>query len=630
MKIHLLASAEILETLQKGIRLLEPDLAIELSSEGVPLYVEQKKGPLIVKRTAEKSTIIYEEPIQFYRALCLWIENYKKHAEFEQVEEKHFKMTGVMPDLSRNAVLKKEQLYFFLRKMAVMGLNTLLLYIEDIYEIEDEPYFGYMRGRYTQEELKQVDDYAHALGIEVIPAIQTLAHLQTALRWNDRRNIKDTEDILLVGEKETYRFIDKMITAATRPFRTKRIHIGMDEAMDLGLGRYLELNNYQHRFAIMMKHLDEVMKLTTEKKLEPMIWSDMFFRIASKNNEYYDEEGIIPQEVVEQIPREVQLVYWDYYHSEQAHYQLFLKKHKDLGSNPIFAGGAWTWNGIAPNYGRAFVNSEAALKACKSEGIEEVFLTLWADNGAETPLTTALPVMQLYAEYTYKQEINQEELAERLLGCTGMKLEYFMLLNEFDEVPSVGKNNLMSSSPSKFILWQDILTGLFDANIKTLELGKHYRRLYEKLAQLQNCESDYISLFDFYKQLAKVLATKAEIGINLKRAYDQKDKQRMAIHVEQLKSLKEDMKYLHEKHNRLWFELYKPFGWEVLDIRYGGASARIDTAISRIKSWLKDEGVIIEELEAERLVYDAKYDIAEGFLGTEKYHHIVTTGHLSH
>ncbi|MGO4994982.1 beta-N-acetylhexosaminidase [Jeotgalibaca porci] len=630
MKIHLLASAEILETLQKGIRLLEPDLGIELSSEGVPLYVEQKKGPLIVKRTAEKNTIIYEEPIQFYRALGLWIENYKKHSEFEQVEEKHFKMTGVMPDLSRNAVLKKEQLYFFLRKMAVMGLNTLMLYIEDIYEIEDDPYFGYMRGRYTQEELKQVDDYAHALGIEVIPAIQTLAHLQTALRWNDRRNIKDTEDILLVGEKETYRFIDKMITAATRPFRTKRIHIGMDEAMDLGLGRYLELNNYQHRLAIMMKHLDEVMKLTTEKKLEPMIWSDMFFRIASKNNEYYDEEGIIPQEVVRQIPREVQLVYWDYYHSEQAHYQLFLKKHKDLGSHPIFAGGAWTWNGVAPNYGRAFVNSEAALKACKSEGIEEVFLTLWADNGAETPLTTALPVMQLYAEYTYKQEINQEELAERFLGCAGMKLEWFMLLNEFDEVPGVGKNNLLSSSPSKFILWQDSLTGLFDANIKTLELGKHYRGLYERLMQIQNCESDYISLFDFYKQLAKVLATKAEIGINLKRAYDQKDKQRMAIHVEQLKSLKEDMKYLHEKHNRLWFELYKPFGWEVLDIRYGGASARIDTAISRIKSWLKDEVVIIEELEAERLVYDAKYDIVEGFLGTEKYHHIVTTGHLSH
>ena len=211
-----------------------------------------------------------------------------------------------------------------------------------------------------------------------------------------------------------------------------------------------------------------------------------------------------------------------------------------------------------------------------------------------------------------------------------MKLEWFMLLNEFDEVPGVGKNNLISSSPSKFILWQDSLTGLFDANIKTLELGKHYRGLYEKLTQIQSCESEYTSLFAFYTQLAKVLATKAKIGINLKNAYDQKDKQGMALHVEQLKSLREEMKYLHEKHKHLWFELYKPFGWEVLDIRYGGARARIDTAISRIESWLKDEGVIIEELEGERLVYDAKYDIVEGFLGTEKYHHIVTTGHLSH
>ena len=258
-----------------------------------------------------------------------------------------------------------------------------------------------------------------------------------------------------------------------------------------------------------------------------------------------------------------------------------------------------------------------------------MFLTLWADNGAETPLTTALPVMQLYAEYTYKQEINQEELAERFLGCAGMKLEWFMLLNEFDEVPGVGKNNLLSSSPSKFILWQDSLTGLFDANIKALEIGKHYRGLYEKLMQIQSCESEYTSLFAFYTQLAKVLATKAEMGITLKSAYDQKDKQGMALHVEQLKSLREEMKHLHEKHKHLWFELYKPFGWEVLDIRYGGASARINTAMSRIESWLKDEG-IIEELEANRLIYDAKNDIVEGFIGTEKYHHIVTTGHLSH
>ena len=49
MKIHLLAPDEIVETLQKGMRLLEPDLAIELCSEGFPLYVEQKKVPSYMK-----------------------------------------------------------------------------------------------------------------------------------------------------------------------------------------------------------------------------------------------------------------------------------------------------------------------------------------------------------------------------------------------------------------------------------------------------------------------------------------------------------------------------------------------------------------------------------------------------
>jgi ADP-ribosylglycohydrolase len=64
-----------------------------------------------------------------------------------------------------------------------MGYNTLMLYTEDTFEIEDEPYFGYMRGRYTKEELSEIDAFAASLGIEVIPCMQTLAHLPAALRW---------------------------------------------------------------------------------------------------------------------------------------------------------------------------------------------------------------------------------------------------------------------------------------------------------------------------------------------------------------------------------------------------------------------------------------------------------------
>jgi len=68
-----------------------------------------------------------------------------------------------MIDCSRNGVLKPESVYFFLRNMALMGLNMLQLYTEDTYEIENEPFFGYLRGKYTAKELSAIDDYAYDL-----------------------------------------------------------------------------------------------------------------------------------------------------------------------------------------------------------------------------------------------------------------------------------------------------------------------------------------------------------------------------------------------------------------------------------------------------------------------------------
>jgi hypothetical protein len=61
-----------------------------------------------------------------------------------------------MFDVSRNAVLSVKTIKQILRKMAFMGLNTVMLYTEDTYQVEGYPYFGYMRGAYTQDELKEI------------------------------------------------------------------------------------------------------------------------------------------------------------------------------------------------------------------------------------------------------------------------------------------------------------------------------------------------------------------------------------------------------------------------------------------------------------------------------------------
>lgn len=129
-----------------------------------------------------------------------------------------------------------------------------------------------------------------------------------------------------------------------------------------------------------------------------MIWSDMFFRAASSTGDYYDMESSIPHSVVERIPKGVQLVYWDYYHKDEEFYIEWIKRHREFGSDPVFAGGIWTWTGFTANNGITLAHTNPALNACKKAGIKEVFATIWGDDGTESNVYSTLLGLQLFAE----------------------------------------------------------------------------------------------------------------------------------------------------------------------------------------------------------------------------------------
>ena len=61
--------------------------------------------------------------------------------------EKKIKNLGVMVDCSRDACYKAEAVENFIDVIARLGYNVLMLYTEDTYALDGEPYFGYMRGR---------------------------------------------------------------------------------------------------------------------------------------------------------------------------------------------------------------------------------------------------------------------------------------------------------------------------------------------------------------------------------------------------------------------------------------------------------------------------------------------------
>lgn len=603
MRLHLKGD---IEELIGGINLLSNDLGICLAEDGIPVNVEKGQGSIEVLLENGKGNIKYNQKIHFYRALGLFVEHALQKNRFNIVEETQFSLNGAMIDASRNAVLKVSSIKYIIRKMALMGLNTIMLYTEDTYEIEGQPYFGYMRGKYTAGELKECDDYAYIFGIEIIPCIQTLAHLTEALKWDYASKIRDTNDILLVGEERTYDFIESMIKSASAPFRSKRIHIGMDEAHNLGLGRYLDLNGYRRRFDIMNEHLEKVVDITKRYGLKPMIWSDMYFRLASKNGDYYDMKAVIPEDVKKRCHKDVQLVYWDYYHNDENTYIEFIKKHKSFKNDMIFAGGVWTWAGLVVNYYKTFMTTNSALSACKKEGVKEVFATMWGDNGAETNFFTAMLGLQLYAEHGYARKLDLEKLKKRFKFCTGEEFDSFMELSELDSITGSeeAEKDLEVSNPSKFLLWQDILIGLFDKEIEGLNLKGHYDSVASKMKKYRLNSSEFKNIFDYAEKLSEVLAIKADMGLRLKKYYDEKNINALKDIVQfELPKLYMKVDDLRISHRNLWFKTNKPFGWEIMDVRYGGLLARIDSTIDRIAAFICGEVSKIEELEVERLKY---------------------------
>ena len=137
-----------------------------------------------------------------------------------------FDKFGVMIDCSRNAVMNVSAFKKMADILSSLGYNTIRLYTEDTYEVDGEPYFGYLRGRYSKAELQEMDAYAAERGVELIPCIQTLAHLGAIFRYAEYGQIKDIDDILFVGEERTYKLIEHMFFSLSQCFSSRSLYAG--------------------------------------------------------------------------------------------------------------------------------------------------------------------------------------------------------------------------------------------------------------------------------------------------------------------------------------------------------------------------------------------------------------------
>lgn len=521
-----------------------------------------------------------------------------------QVSQKaKFETLAVMVDCSRNAVLNLRSAKTLMTQLAVMGFNAILFYTEDTYEIAEYPYFGHMRGRYTAEEMKELDDFGSKLGLEVIPCIQTLAHLNAIADWKCFAPYMDVDDILLADDERTYQLIEGMLKTMRSCFQSRRINIGMDEALLLGRGKHTDRFGYESKSDIMLRHLNRVVELCKKYDYEPIMWSDMFFRMQFDGH-YRIKEGEISQKVLEKIPQEAALCYWEYYtnpHQTEATEHMF-HCHRQTGRDVWFAGGTWTWTGFTPKNHFSLWITPAQLELAEKYNVQNIIATCWGDDGGECSIFSALPSLLQYAQLNYDQA-DDLTMENRSMDCFGISFSDFMKLDELGLGGAYAQDAEAPHIYEKAALYNDPMMGLMDWDVARFDLKDGYAKAAESLAKV--ADNRYSYLFETQYRLALLLDKKAHLSMDIKRAYREGNREELhRLATERIPEVIALLEQFMESFRFQWHWVNKPFGYEVQDIRLGGLKQRLLTAMERIDCYLTGEVERLEELEQADLPFN--------------------------
>ena len=519
------------------------------------------------------------------------------------MEKKICDKLGVLISTS-GTVYNVDTMKEFIDYVSKIGYDTLYLEITAGYEIEDEPFFAYMRGKYSKADLKEIDTYAKAKGVTVIPTIQTLAHLGFMFRWPKFFDYRDIDEIMMVGDPRVYELVEKMIKLMAECFSAKIVHLGMDEAFNLGRGKYYDVHGPRNRIDIMQEHVEKVLDICKKYQVTPEMWGDMYIRMAYGAYDRGEMTFDKSEEVAKSIEPTLKIHYWDYYSLTEDRYEKFIKKFKKITDNVVFDGGVWNYIGYVPDNTYSIRATEAAFKACEKYGIKEVTITTWGgDTVQETSLWSTMPTLVAAAEFAHGN-YDMESIKAKFKDLMGMDVDAFIALEKVNRLESRDKeatDNLLQT-PSKYLLWNDVFTGIYDSTVDQSE--RHvFTEAYKEMAKHKGDEK-WGYIFDLVEKLALLLEEKFDLGVRTRQAYSAKDKdalRKLATEVYPLVAKRSED--LYQALRVQFYKENKPNGFEIEDIRFGGFVKRLENCSRIILDYCDGKLETIEELDQKVVDY---------------------------
>ena len=595
-KIHYLGNEKFLP----GMAQIQQQLGFCLDEGGYEIACRQSGSGITVQISNHKAMVSYGKDCLFFRAFSLAVQ-YVDGEDRTITVENQFTHYGTMQNTSSH-VMSVKGVKDLLVQHALMGYDYLELYTEVCYEVPEEPYFGYMKGRFTQAELKELAQFGDMMCVELVPSVQTLGHMADLFKWGPYGEVHDIQATMLVDYERTYELIERMLRSLRQCYTTNRINLGMDEAYFMGKGRYHWFvdDTLPDPSMMYIRHLKRVLEIAKKVGFTDLaIWYDNLFEINFKG--YINPPEWLwkdfKQEIVDNFP-EVRLIFWNYVIRDVDDFCRFVGYIRQLSPHVSFASMVHGYTSFAPeNYITASL-VETAKEGCKRCGIDDLMITWWGGKSSS--------LAQLGGYYHYIENCGTntgydfDEHCKFLFGYTYEELCALDLPNKIES--DTGSTGMAEgNNPCFYILAEDPLLGTMSCHIPA-DACKTYAEHARVLGELAQRDSMFSYIYRFEQVLCETLAVKADLSQVVKAAYDAGDKEALrAIATDRIPVIMEKMEQFRDAYYAYWLTYNRHFGWDRYENMLGGHIYRLGKVAKLLLDYADGKVEKIEELEQTRL-----------------------------
>jgi hypothetical protein len=250
------------------------------------------------------------------------------------------------------------------------------------------------------------------------------------------------------------------------------------------------------------------------------------------------------------------------------------------------------------------------MQSCAEQNIENIFLTMWGDNGKETSFYSALPA--LYAvRKIYDGVDDMDMIKKEFFNLTGEDFDAMMALDLPDVLGGVCQRD---TNPSKHMLYNDPFGGFMDSTAKPYAPAE-YAEHAKLLASYAKNSKQYAYIFESEAALCDLMSVKYDLGVRTRAAYQAGDKEALAALCNDYALASEKLETFYRAFFKLWHTENKPFGFDVQELRLGGLAMRLRSCRERLLTYINGEIDAIEELAEVILPFNRLYPSGDEYLG---------------